>query len=302
MRIHMGRSMVFAATLAAALALMAPAARAAQRDGDGQPQGKAHARQSDRERPQPQARQSEPQRSAPPARQPQPQRAEPAPRSAPDRPVRPIPDREVRPSTGAPARQVPDARYREADPRYGGTDNRYRRVDPRYSSNGSGYRPGQSSTARRAVPRFDGRYTGRPPSIIVSRPVRVYQPYYVFRPRTSFSFGLSIGYPVAFPGWYDPFRYDGYYYSGYHSPYPSGSYRSAYGGLSFDIQPLDADIYVDGDYVGTAGEFDPYAAPLTLVAGLHRVEIEARGCRPISFDLTVLRGQVIPYRGSLGCY
>jgi hypothetical protein len=296
--------MVFATALAASLALIAPAAGAAQQERDGNAQGRAHARsQPDAQRPQPQARQSEPQRSAPPARQPQ--RAEPTPRTAPDRPVRqtpaPVRDREVRPSTGAPTRPVPDARYRQTDPRQGTNDNRYRSNDPRYGSNNSRYRQGQNFPVGRAVPRFDGRWNGRPPSIIVSRPVHVYQPYYAFRPRTSFSFGLSIGYPVAFPGWYDPFRYDGYYYPGYRSPYPSGSYRTVYGGFSFDIQPLDADIYVDGDYVGTAGEFDPYDAPLTLAAGLHRVEIDARGCRPVSFDLTVLGGQVIPYRGSLGC-
>lgn len=305
--------MVFAATLASALALMTPAVGAAQREREGQPQGQARARsQGDRERSQPPARQSEPQRAAPSSRAPEarPQRTEPAPRTAPeqearpapDRSVRSIPDRSVRPPSPAPGRPIPDARDRQNAPRYGNTDNRYRSGDPRYGANDSRYRPSQNYAVRRAVPRFDGRWNGRPPSIIVSRPVRVYQPYYVFRPRASFSFGLSIGYPVAFPGWYDPFRYDGYYYTGYQSPYPSGSYRSAYGGLSFDIQPLDADIYVDGDYVGTAGEFGPYDAPLTLMAGVHRVEIEASGCRPISFDLTVLRGQVIPYRGSLSCY
>ena len=215
MRMHTRRSIVFAATLASSLAFGAPAVGAAQREREGQPQGQARARSgADRERPQPQARQSEPQRSAPPARQPRPQGTEPAPRTTPDdRQARPMPDRQVRPPSSAPGRSIPDARDRQNDPRYGSSDNRYRSNDPRSGANDSRYRPSQNYAVRRAVPRFDGRWSGRPPSIIVSRPAHVYQPYYVFRPRTSFSFGLSIGYPVAFPGWYDPFRYDGYYYT-----------------------------------------------------------------------------------------
>jgi hypothetical protein len=140
--------------------------------------------------------------------------------------------------------------------------------------------------------------SNRPPVYIVPRyPVRVYRPYYSFRPRLQLSFGLYVGYPFAYPSWYDPFGRGSYYYG---TPYVS--YRSWYGGVSFDIRPLDTAIYVDGEYVGNASDFGPYNAPLTLYAGLHRIELAARGCRPVSFDLTVLRGQVIPYRGSLACY
>jgi hypothetical protein len=142
--------------------------------------------------------------------------------------------------------------------------------------------------------RRDGRWSSRPPVVILApRATRVYRPYYSFRPRVSIGFGLFVGFPVSYPTWYDPFRYDNYYaYRGY---------RSSYGGLSFDIRPLDTEIFVDGEYVGTADQFGPYDAPLTVFSGLHRVELYARGCQPVSFDLTVLGGQVIPYRGSLGC-
>jgi hypothetical protein len=122
-----------------------------------------------------------------------------------------------------------------------------------------------------------------------------YRPYYDFRPRISLGFGFYIGFPVAYPSWYDP-----YYYR---DPYPRLGYYVApgvrYGGVSFDIQPSDADVFVDGEYVGTADDFSPYEAPLTLRAGSHRIQLEAPGCQPMIFDITVVPGQVIPYRGAL---
>ena len=53
-------------------------------------------------------------------------------------------------------------------------------------------------------------------------PVRFYSPYYAFRPRFNFGFGLWLGYPVAYSaGFYAPYYsypyYDPYYYG---APYP----------------------------------------------------------------------------------
>jgi hypothetical protein len=117
-----------------------------------------------------------------------------------------------------------------------------------------------------------------------------YAPYYAFRPRFSIGFGLFIGYPVAFPTWYAPYISASY-----------GWYRPgiSYGGVSFDIQPPDATISVDGSYVGEVGNFGPEGAPLTLPAGPHHIDIQVSGGAPLSFDITVVPGQVIPYRGTL---
>jgi hypothetical protein len=118
-----------------------------------------------------------------------------------------------------------------------------------------------------------------------------YRPYFSFRPRYTFSFGLVIGYPVAYPYWYDPYLPGVYRY-----------YRPGfdYGGVTFDVEPLDAAIYVDGEYVGAVADFAPWRAPLTLIAGRHHVELVAADYAPIGFDLTVLPHQVIPYQGTLG--
>ena len=72
-----------------------------------------------------------------------------------------------------------------------------------------------------------------------------------------------------------------------------------YGGVSFDIQPSDADLFVDGEYVGSVGTFTPYGEPLTLWPGVHRIAIVRDGFRTMEWEVAVQPGQVIPYRGML---
>ena len=132
--------------------------------------------------------------------------------------------------------------------------------------------------------------------------MNLYRPYYTFRPSFHIGFGLYMGYGVPFPYWYDPYAYayDGYGYSeGYGSGYSTYTSRGLYGGVSFDITPANANIWVDGVYMGRVNDFSPLQAPLTLRAGLHHIEIAADGLRPLSFDMTVVAGQIIPYQGRL---
>jgi hypothetical protein len=168
-------------------------------------------------------------------------------------------------------------------------------------------------------------------------PVRFFRPYYAFRPRLSLGFGLWAGYPFAYPyAYYDPF-YSPYDY-GYSAPYPPYDYAypattypayppasgypasapppaSSYpseadsigvqpgqantGGLSFEVTPSTAQVFVDGTYVGTVGQFTPTSQPLGLTPGRHQVEIRAPGYRTITFDPDVVAGQVIPYQGTM---
>jgi hypothetical protein len=137
----------------------------------------------------------------------------------------------------------------------------------------------------------------------VRRPVFV-QPYYAFRPRFSVGFGIQVGYGVAYPfNYYDPYGFynfrigvvPGYgpAYRGYGSPY------DRIGGLSFEIDPYDAAVFIDGEYVGVAADFSSGQMPLTLAAGRHRVDLRAQGFMAVSFDITVVAGQVIPYAGTM---
>jgi len=74
---------------------------------------------------------------------------------------------------------------------------------------------------------------------------------------------------------------------------------AATGGLSFEITPESAEVFVDGTFVGTAGSFGPRSEPLGLMSGRHHIEIRASGYRAMSFDADVQSGQVIPYQGEL---
>jgi hypothetical protein len=140
----------------------------------------------------------------------------------------------------------------------------------------------------RVAPRGDfGRAVRRP--FFAPRLAPVVRPYYSFRPRFRLGLNFFVGYGVPFPSWYDPSGY-GYGYD----------YGYGYGGLSFDVQPPDAAVYIDGQYAGLAGDFTPYEAPLTVVAGRHVVEITAPGYQPLTFDVSIVAGEVLPYQGTLG--
>lgn len=134
-----------------------------------------------------------------------------------------------------------------------------------------------------------------------------YRPYYTFLPRYPLGFGLWIGYPVRYPTYFYPYTPYPYAYTYPYpntSPYPTATYPApgivgAAGGLSFEITPPEAGVYVDGLYIGVVGQFTPNQPPLALAPGRHHVEIREPGFEIIAFDVDILPGQVIPYRGEL---
>jgi len=122
---------------------------------------------------------------------------------------------------------------------------------------------------------------------------RFYRPYYSFRPRLSVGFGLWVGYPVVYPYAYEPYPYS------YGSVEAQPGYAPIESGVSFEITPATAAVYVDGQYAGTAADFGPTAPPLSLTAGRHHIEVVSPGYRTIDFDVDAIAGQIIPYRGSM---
>jgi hypothetical protein len=110
-------------------------------------------------------------------------------------------------------------------------------------------------------------------------------------------YGFWVGYPVAYPYYYPypvPYPYPAPTYSGTINLTPNAS-----GGLSFDIAPPNASVFVDGQYVGTVNDFSPRMPPLWLVPGRHYVEVRSPGYEPLMFDVDVVAGQVIPYEGTM---
>jgi hypothetical protein len=142
------------------------------------------------------------------------------------------------------------------------------------------------------------RYYG--PRGYYSAPYYGYRPY-TFRPRTHIAFGIYLGYGVPYSYAY-PYPVPVYGYGGPSAPVVVGPGSSYYGGVSLEITPNNAEVYVDGEYVGLVQDFDGTQQPLTLTAGSHRLEIRAAGYEPLTLDVNVNPGEVLPYRGDLYRY
>jgi PEGA domain-containing protein len=122
-------------------------------------------------------------------------------------------------------------------------------------------------------------------------------------PAGSYPYPNPSSYPSAGP------TYPGQYPSQYSNQYPSqppsqGSVgvapgQTALGGVSFDITPGDAQVYVDGSYMGVVSNFSATSEPLTLTVGRHSIEIRAAGYKTRAFEADVTPGQVIPYQGTM---
>lgn len=209
-------------------------------------------------------------------------------------------DRGSRETVGAQRSAVP-----RAAPRVDSRRDDYRAYDSRqYDARQRGsqqydtrqYDARRYDTRRYAVPRYDTRrYDNR---WLDGRwyANRAYVPGYYSRSYRSgsivrFGLGFSIfaGRPFAFTFGYG--RTPAY---AYRYPMRAGI---AYGGMSFLVDPDDAEVYIDGVFVGQAREFG--GQPVPVSAGYHRVELFAPGFEGAVYDVTVMPGQVIPYRGSL---
>jgi PEGA domain len=164
-----------------------------------------------------------------------------------------------------------------------------------------------------AFPRYYGGYGYGHARFIYPRIVGVYpyRPYYYpYRPGITVGFyaGLGFGYPY----YYGAYPYPYPYYGSYGYPYPYGyaypsagyappapqSYMSAqpgvvYGGVRIEGAPKDAQVFVDGNYVGLVEDFDGPVRHLNLPAGPHQIEIRPNGMQPIAFDVNVQGGQTM---------
>ncbi len=149
-----------------------------------------------------------------------------------------------------------------------------------------------------------------------------------FRPRFNVGSGVVVGYPVIYPYAYpyDPFSPTSGYspytvappapntYSNVDSLPATSSIVTAAsslpgtiaceasapcGGVSFDIRPASAQVYVDGTFAGLIEDFDGASEPLLLAPGTHYVEIRLAGYRTATFDVAITPGEVTPYQGIL---
>jgi hypothetical protein len=143
-----------------------------------------------------------------------------------------------------------------------------------------------------------------------------YDPFYYGSRYSSYwspyGYGFGLGYFA-----YDPFLFGGYGsysgaygYGGYgYDPYQApggggygGSSGSGYrgvGSLRLKVKPADAQVYVDGYFMGVVDSFDGSFQKLTVEEGAHKVEVRSEGYTPVQFDVMVIPGETITYKGEL---
>ena len=113
-------------------------------------------------------------------------------------------------------------------------------------------------------------------------------------------------------GYYDPWAYGaaGYgFYSGYYDPWYGGYPADPQGGtftpsndegkLRLKIKPREAEVYVDGYYVGQVDDFDGIFQRLHLDSGAHRIEVRAPGYESLSFEVRISPDHTTTYQGEL---
>lgn len=213
----------------------------------------------------------------------------------------------------APAR--PERRTGSAVPR--GVGETQRAAAPA----GSAASAGDTSDRRRAVPAYSRPRDGRPAvgtAVTRTRPPYAsgaYRggyfdpfnrwsyysnryPYGYFWP--GYGFGVGYFYDPWMWGYSSPYGYGGYYdpYAGYGGTYSRGQYRDT-GSLRLKVKPEHGQVYVDGYYVGEVDSFDGVFQRLTLDAGAHRIEIRADGYETAQFEVLVVQGETVTYKGDM---
>lgn len=129
------------------------------------------------------------------------------------------------------------------------------------------------------------------------------------------SYGGYRGYYGGYRGYYGGYGWYGYpgwggYYGGYggygYYGAPGWGYTSVYpavgashGALDLDVSPESAQIYVDGQLVGTADDFDGFPDFLWLEKGTYDVVIFAPGFQTLARQYSVYGGMVIDVEDAL---
>jgi hypothetical protein len=71
------------------------------------------------------------------------------------------------------------------------------------------------------------------------------------------------------------------------------------GSVRIKGKPKDAEVYVDGGFVGYVDEFDGTFEKLVLEEGLYEFSIKANGYKPIVLKIRIVSGRVMTIRGEL---
>ena len=223
-----------------------------------------------------------------------------------------------------PARPERRPEASRAVPRTGSSANsgEQRRISPRgaaaAASAGENVDPRRRAVPTYARPRDGRNVTGsavdrrlapptRPGGDIFIDPYYRYNYYFNRYPYGFYSPGYGFGLGYFYDPWlwgfgptsfYDPYYSGGYGYGGGYTRYREGEYRPV-GSIRLKVEPREAQVYVDGYYVGEVDSFDGIFQKLTIEEGAHRVEIRAPGFETAQFEVMIIPGETITYKGEM---
>ncbi len=126
--------------------------------------------------------------------------------------------------------------------------------------------------------------------------------YYAYDPWSWYGWGWPAYGAYGAWGWNNyNYGYGGYYGGGYGGGYGAygGPYGWSIGGVRLKVDHRDAEVYVDGYYAGTVDDFDGIWQQLRLDDGGYRIEIRKPGFETLVFDVRVMPGRTITYRGHM---
>jgi PEGA domain len=135
-------------------------------------------------------------------------------------------------------------------------------------------------------------------------------------PRSRTAVVVSAGYYR--PYYYNPFFYSGFYggfYSGFYSgfyapfyagwypyygqsPYP-GYYSRSWASARLEMKPRDAQVFLDGYFVGNVDQFDGVFQRLDLPTGEHEIEVYMKGYRTYRQRTLFRPGETYHFKGIL---
>ena len=167
----------------------------------------------------------------------------------------------------------------------GGTGTRNGTGDvPSYARPRDGHTPVGTAVPRGSVPPATGGGGG------------IYVPGYCcygYYDPWGYGYGSGYGYGGYYGGFYDP------WYAGYPT-YPQSSYTSSdEGSLKLKIKPREAEVYVDGYFVGIVDDFDGIFQRLHIDSGGHRILVRAPGYEDLEFDVRITPEHTTTYSGEL---
>jgi hypothetical protein len=122
-----------------------------------------------------------------------------------------------------------------------------------------------------------------------------YRPYY-YNPFFYSGFYGSF-YSGFYSGFYAPFYAGWYPYDGQY-PYP-GYYSRSWASARLEMKPRDAQVFLDGYFVGNVDQFDGVFQRLDLPTGEHEIEVYMKGYRTYRQRTLFRPGETYHFKGIL---